>query len=641
MKKTAVLTLLLCFISISSFSQFHESYDWNTDPKASVLNENEVNESSVGIIEKKIIEYIPFGTNGKQFETTHTLVKVNDEKGIQTHNKVYIPMYGVKEIKSIKARTISPDGKVKLLDEKNIKEVQNVEEYGDFKIFAIEGVEKGSDIEMLYTIQKEAYPFGMETLQKDYPVRHAEFVFIYGELSGSARAYGTDEKFTKLTINERSAEKLVIKDLSAMVEEEYATPSANKVHVAFQCFGKGIEITQDKLWANVISNFSNGLFPEQVNEQAVKEANENILKNSELSDYKKAALLEEYIKTNFTIVKNNNSLLTDVDYILKNRSASDFGILKVYTHFLTAINLDYEIVMSANRFQQKFDPDFFNPQILKEFLIYLPGIQKFIAPDRIDYRIGEAPFYILGNQAVFINENLEFYFTEVTQVDPDFSRIVRNITIRFEKGMEAVAIDQHQEYYGHWATSNRAIVTFSPLENRKQFDDYITASGIENKTVESYELLNDKLYQEEYNVPFAVNSKIKTGALLEEAGDSYIFEVGKVIGIQSELYQEKERVNPIEMQYPNRYNYSIKVVIPEGFIPEGLESLVISEELVYNNKALCSFNSSYKIEGDTIVISIEEIYSVSKYPKENYNEFRKVINAASDFNKATILFTPE
>ena len=55
--------------------------------------------------------------------------------------------------------------------------------------------------------------------------------------------------------------------------------------------------------------------------------------------------------------------------------------------------------------------------------------------------------------------------------------------------------------------------------------------------------------------------------------------LGKIIGTQSELYQEKERVHPIEMQYPNQYNYTITVDIPKGYTLEGLESLEINKRM--------------------------------------------------------------
>ena len=138
-----------------------------------------------------------------------------------------------------------------------------------------------------------------------------------------------------------------------------------------------------------------------------------------------------------------------------------------------------------------------------------------------------------------------------------------------------------------------------------------------------------------------MKSTIESSSIIEDAGGSYIFQVGKVIGVQSELYQEKKRENPIEMQYPNQYNYTITVDIPEGYTLDGLESLVIDKQLELDGEKLCYWNSNYEIINSKLVITIEESYRVNEFPIEHYEAFRNVINAASDFNKAAILFTEE
>ena len=45
-----------------------------------------------------------------------------------------------------------------------------------------------------------------------------------------------------------------------------------------------------------------------------------------------------------------------------------------------------------------------------------------------------------------------------------------------------------------------------------------------------------------------------------------------------------------------------------------------------------------KFKKDKLVISIVEYYRTNDYPIEHYEGFREVINAASDFNKAAVLF---
>lgn len=638
-KKIALIALLIT--TTSSFAQHWTTYDWEKKPKLHKLSEDEKEASSVAILKKIIVEYHSEDNapEPKLYETKHTIIRVNDDNGIAQHNTVYIPMYDVKRLIDVKARTISPSGKVVLLNKDNIKEVSNVEEYGDFKIFAIEGAESQSEIEVLYTVEREFDIYGSETIQSNYKIKEAQFLFITGDLKSNVKAYRTLETFQPTKVDGNNAQLLTIKEIPAMVEEEYATPKANNIAVVYQCFLEGQDITQDMFWTNVSNNVGRQFFPQFIANRAKEDVAKIIEGQSELTTFKKAALVDIFIKSNYTIVKNNNQELSELSYILTNRSASDYGILKVYAQYLTALEVEFEIVITANRFLTKFDPEFFIPGMLRDFLIYIPSERKYIAPDRFEGRIGEAPFNILGNYGLFITSDFQHYFSKIIQEDPDYSRIRRDMNISFVNDFESVTIDQDQEYYGHWAETSRAVLNLSTEQGLVEYKDYLTGSGIEDKEILSYETFNTDMNQLEYNVPFKVDTTISSEVLLEDAGDSYIFQIGLVIGTQSELYQETERINPIEMIYPNRYNYEIVVNIPEGYAVEGLESLVINKKYrASNGKITAKFESNYKLDNNKIIITIEEFYTTHEFDLNKYEEFREVINAASDFNKAAILF---
>lgn len=638
-KKIAILAILLT--TTTGFSQYHTSYDWKKKPKIHKLQDAEKEESSVAILKKIIIEFDTDAVSEvpKVFETKHTIVRVNDDLGIARHNTVYIPMYNVERLVNVKARTISPSGKVVLLNQDNIKDISNVEEYGDFKIFAIEGVEINSEIELLYTVEKAYDMYGSETIQADYRIQEAQFLFITGKLQSNVKAYRTDETFEDIKTDDGKGELLTIKDIPGMVEEEYATPKANNIVVVYQCFPPGQNITQNMFWTNVSNNVGQQFFPEQLANQVKQDVDSILQGQSELTTYKKAALVDIFVKSNYTIVNNNNQELSDLNYILTNRSASEYGIMKAYGQYLTALDVEFEIVITANRFLRKFDPEFFIPGMLTDFLIYIPSERKYIAPDRFEARIGEAPFNILGNYGMFIDSKFDYYFSKIIQEDPDYSKIRRDMNISFDEDFESVTIEQDQDYFGHWAETSRAVVNLSTEQGLKEYEDYLTGSGIEDKEILSYETFNEDMNQLEYNIPFQVKTTISSEVLLEDAGDSYIFQIGLVIGTQSELYQETERINPIEMVYPNRYNYEIVVNIPEGYSVEGLESLIIDKRYIASNgKETAKFESNYKLENNRIVITIEEFYNTHEFDLNKYEEFREVINAASDFNKAAILF---
>ncbi len=635
-----IFSIALLLIASTSFSQFHTTYDWEEKPLLHELTEVEKNESSIAILKKNIVEFgkSKITNNVSVFETTHTIIRVNDEKGINTHNQVYIPMRRVKKLKGIKARTIAKDGKITNLDENNIKQIENVEEYGNFQIFAIEGAENGSEIEVLYTVEKEYSPFGTENLQFDYPVKRSEMVFISNGLISHLKTYNTDQNFERTYLDNFLVEELVLNDIPATSEEDYAAKDAYKIYVAYQCFGNA-DLTQEILWNNTVENIGGNFFPTAIPKIVIDEIRSNILKKDEkISEFEIASRLDNYIKSNFTVVENNNPQLEEIDYILKNRSSSDYGIIKAYAHFLKALNIEYEIVVTANRYQHKFDPEFYNPNALREFLIYLPRLNQYISPDRIDYRVSEAPTTILGNNGLFINYELGYYFKKIDQSDTDYSKIIRIMDITFSDDFDKVLIDEDQEYTGHWGFQNRAFMALTTGQQKADFEDYLTGSGIEDKNVTKFELGNTEMNQTEYNLPYTVKSTIESSALLQEAGESYLFQVGQVIGTQSELYQERERVYPIEMQYPNEYNYTITVDIPKGYSLEGLESLVINKKLEVDSEILCKWDSNYEIKNDKLIISIVEFYRTNDYPIELYEGFREVINAASDFNKAAVLF---
>ena len=104
------------------------------------------------------------------------------------------------------------------------------------------------------------------------------------------------------------------------------------------------------------------------------------------------------------------------------------------------------------------------------------------------------------------------------------------------------------------------------------------------------------------------------------------------------MYSNNKRINPIEIRYPNYYDYKISIKIPRGYNVEGIENININENYISNGEIVAKFESRYVIEGNQLNISIEEFYKSLNYSKSKYNDFRKVINAAADFNKLDIVF---
>ena len=82
----------------------------------------------------------------------------------------------------------------------------------------------------------------------------------------------------------------------------------------------------------------------------------------------------------------------------------------------------------------------------------------------------------------------------------------------------------------------------------------------------------------------------------------------------------------------------ITCTIPDGYSLSNLDKLKFFQQVKESNgKASSMFKSDYTLNGNKLIINIEEYYSKIQYPLSKFEEFRKVVNAAADFNKVTIV----
>ena len=638
--KNIVFIIILFTYTINSYSQYYKDYNWEKEPNIVDIAVDNINDSSVGIFEKTIVEFISgkFSNTIIKYETHHYQIKVLNDKGISRHSNIVIPMNEVINLIDIKVRIVNENGELSEFDSKTISELDDFESSANFKTFHLAGVKNNSTIEVLYTLEKQYNIHGNKILQKSYSIKKSEFLLIPGPTEGIIKTYGVDSKVKDTLIRTYPIKTIEIDNIPSIIDEEYATAIANRQRLSFQCPLPDDNMNQEDYWENIVSNISPIMFPKNIHPKIFETSSELIQKN-EKNVYNIANKIDDYIKNHFTISENNNASLNNIDYILTNKTSNDFSIIQVYTQLLTAAGVNYEIVITANRYYNRFDSEFFDPNMLREFLIYFPEEKKYIAPNRLEYRIGEAPFDLLGNYGIYIDRLLNFYFSEIIQSDKSYSRIKRNITLDFERKFKKVIIDEYQEYSGHWATNNRSMLNFSDEKGLAAFEDYLTATGIANKKVLNYDIINGELFQKNYNTPFIVNSKISTESLTTKIENEYVVKIGNVIGMQSQLYEEIDRFHPIEITYPNQYDYRIVVKIPKGYIIEGLEGLIFNKNYIslMGNK-ICKFESNYEINDNELVISIQEFYKNLRYQKNRYNEFRDVINSASDFHNTSIKF---
>jgi hypothetical protein len=109
------------------------------------------------------------------------------------------------------------------------------------------------------------------------------------------------------------------------------------------------------------------------------------------------------------------------------------------------------------------------------------------------------------------------------------------------------------------------------------------------------------------------------------------------IGPQVEMYQEKPRQEPVEMDFPHIEERHIQFVIPAGYTISNPNDLNISQTYMENGQLTMGFVSDYVVKGNILSVHIMEQYRRTTYPLTQFQQFQKIINASADFNKVVLV----
>ena len=638
LKYSLTLIFTLSIYSINIFSQTYLDLAWSDE-----ITEikSDYNTPLIGLFSKHYIEYYESKFSDEIFiyETHHFKSIINNNID-EINNEIIIPKLNILEVSDVKAKIISNES-IKLYDFQSIKSFKDDSLSNDnFIVYELPEIRQNDIIEVMYTVKKNYNFNGSKNIQESYPILSADFILIQDNLTSNIKVYNAKNyKIKDTLISGKNAKFINFSKIKESINEQYATPIANKLKVSYQCYSEQDNSTQNEYWGNLVTNVSELFFPKSINKKAEELLKE--IKNGYVTipwnELKIANSIDTYIKKKFIISDKKDQKLNNIDHILEQKESNDFSIIQVYTQLLKLAEIEYEIAISCNRFYLKFDPDFFDPNQLREFLIYIPKSNVYISPNRIEYRATEAPDDLTGNYAMFIDKNLDYYFSEIILENKGFSEINKDIKINISRNLKKSIINEKRYFTGYWGILNRNYVFLSENEKTDFLIDYFTISGLNDKKIIKYKINNYDVDYNFKNEPLEITSKLETKDLISRVNGKILLNVGKVIGLQSNLFKEVERVNPIEINFPNEYSYEIEFLIPKGYKVLTIDNLIKDRKYIsVDGNVTAQFKSSANIVNNKLTIKISEYYKSFKYEKNRYNEFRDVINTAAEFYESNI-----
>jgi len=646
MKKKLFIAILL-LVSKFGLTNFNYSSDttfWRTTGSLITFTEYEVKYGDATIFEdNRLIEYKKYARE----ITRHRIIYIKTQEGLSDNNKIVIQIPNEGSLLKLKARSISKDGKIVELNKNNIKEMKNYYQGGNLKMFAIEGAEVGGQIEYSYTIKTPLYDSGKEILSMDYVTQHAVImVACYSKFRIGSKSFnwGCDED---ITLNLHVYE---YKKIMPIAKEKYATPFANRVSVEHKLKGSVYGKTTFANYRKVVAKKKIEFFtfqPKEVKKakKVLKSFDQNAYTGEELIKKVTVFLKEKYLyKEDFSKIDYEKTLA-----VMKSGVGNDRGLIKLYCVVLKYLEIDYEVLISANKYYSWLDPKYCSRHSLTEYLIYFPKYDSYLYPAHQIMPYNLIPSWLIGNKALVIQDDSKTpKFVDIPDRDPEFNstEVMIDVVIDLDDNSSSFSIKSSGT--GLVALSLNSAIYYSESEKdkEKELQNFINWRYPESEITEAA-LINPESWGdlgacEDFKCQKEYTAKVKSTSFYDMAGDKLLLKVGTLLGPQTELYSELERVQQITNSYNKSYKFDINIQIPKGYKYGGAQNADINNYFTdENGKKIASFSSTVNIVDNVIKIKVNEFYAKVNIDKKYYEEFRKIINSAADFNKAIILLEKE
>lgn len=643
----AIVTLLFCNVILAQDISFKD-YNWDEKDTKVVLPEAYKNENEV-ILKRAIkLEIASVGDVVKQYYLFHDKIYINSDEAIERNNKIYIPFGQNEVLLNNKARVILKNGKVIKLDKKDIKEEVDEEKGIKYNYFAVNGLEKGAIVERFFILEEYPEIDGKTfKLQAEYPILDLNFELVYPK-----HVVFKTKTYNGLSEPTVDSEKLAGKTVVSISEKNIPALNDDEKYSNWNLQLKMLRYKLDEnnlTGARNIYNFkkfaTNAFerFNGELDKRQQKELDafcKTIPKSGDLQE--QIWNIENKIKKTITYNRFGDTKET-INEIIKTKQGNQSDMLKLYTAVFKNFQIENNIVFTSNRFKIPFDSEFESYENLSDILLYFPSIKKYITPIDVEYRIPLFPANLANNNGLFIKSKMfagvamgigEINFIEIPGTEVTHDEM--EITVDFTNSMENPLITSTLSFGGYSA------INFQPIKDFVSNDEYknILKSVAKNYTVDTdYKTLtasNDGL-ENIGKKSFVLKLSFDGKDLIQKAGDNYLFSAGKVIGTQTELYQEAKRVMPVEIDYPHAYLRKIKILLPKNATVKNLDKFNMDFKTQINGKTEAAFISKYNQSENEITIENTEFYNIINYPLEKFDDYKAVINAAADFNKIVIV----
>jgi hypothetical protein len=636
--------------AVSAQSAFNYSTEskWVSTPKLHQVSSEFDSASAVFILDDRKIEYREENGNLAIYYQYHKIVHIRDDRGIEMFNKMYIPVDDNAELTAIRARTVLANGRVVNIDSSKMNSTE--QEGRSYRIFAVDALEKNSELEYEFVIRKPFQIFGSEILQsRNIPVQDARLLVISpGHLRFSVKGYNGIQVSKDSLINGRFIVVAMSGNFSELETEKYSYSDKYLKRVDFKVSYNLAKAPTTRIYT--WKDFSKSAYEryKTLSDNETK-ALVSFVAKIKVSGNGQADLIqqvEDFIKGNINVDKKLITADAErIDNAIRNNATNEIGIVKLYTAVFDKLSIPHQIVFPSDRSSYPIDEEVEDWNKINEVIIYFPSTGNYLAPAYSALRYPVIPANLSDTRGLFLKGTTIGSFSTAIGVFGDvrmgpFENNTHNLEaeIFFNEAADTLHIKTKQIFGGLNGALYRPVFALLPDDRKDEITKDLIKQITGTNNISNVSIQNSRLTDAADNEkPLIVSAETHGDEMLERAGNRILLKIGEILGPQVEMYQQKPRQLPVELDFYHRLDRKILIHIPVGYLIKNSKDIVRDISYLDNGQMTMGFVSSYSQKDGQLEIYIHEVYSRNRYPVEQYEQFRKVINTAADFNKLVLV----
>ena len=558
------------WFSCTSQSDWATIADWEKFDDSDLPDQDDYPDAgAVILMDEGVVEIDDVGDLDFTYFERHRVIKVFNSSGYK-YAYVSIGYTENSDVELIEARTISPDGKITVLDEENIFDITLYPNFVFFsdqraKIFTFPAVDDGCILEYKYRIAMSG-----NTLMHSWYFQN----YVPTELSRfrlkTPSLWTIDHKLYNIEIDSDLKESLTNNRITRTweahnVEElpsEIAMPASKDIGARIEISPMGFNSWNDVSgWYHSLSE-TQMIVDDEIRELAIKltaGTNDEMEKVRRLFEWVRDRVRYVAVSIGIGGFKPHRS-----DEILLNRYGDCKDMTTLFCSLAKSLDISVHQALISTQPNGNVDTSLVSPFQFNHAIAYYPlsgDSGLWLDATKKGCPFGMVPWYNQNRLALIVDENGNGTFKR-TPISPETENVIAvNWEADLDSNLNAIVTGKNTLSGAPAADLRQALMNLNYLESKQWIEGYLSSrcSGVD---LISFSISNIDTVKD----PLTILFKFETELFSSEIGDLAYIDLASILQMDlPDYFRSNKRKSPIEFRHGSISQLNLHINLPKGW----------------------------------------------------------------------------